>query len=440
MVVLVLIIFFIVSFSLQNHFDIKQDKAIEKASNTTRIFVIYFKEDRVIYFDKNNVNKKTTTNLVGFYSNFHENDVDKVKQWIYSICVTRNDFENFIEADIISGHGRENYFSLLQLLKYDSVNGVVHVESHMMKYITPNNNVLKIKNGVNYGVVDKTTVQNLVNSQKAAKGFTFAIRFYYTKPIVNVSHRYETFITMSMKDIVYPYANDTHHIRQIIDNNTNQLLLFDLNISTTSTALQLANSIEKDIRKAISLSSYNDSISFAIGVVNNSEFYQDFDSAVECVSQASIYAQQNNMSIYLYSRANSRHIMTTKKLENQISGLFKGNNMKYLYRPIVDVSKEEILGYFQYLKTYDLPFSDFYEMQKYAIKIEKNKELFSLVAKNAISRFVSQSQNTSKRLFLNASLFDFTAESSELSAYCAIIFSFTSSFAFSTFSVSKVFW
>ena len=45
-------------------------------------------------------------------------------------------------------------------------------------------------------------------------------------------------------------------------------------------------------------------------------------------------------------------------------------------------------------------------MQKYAIKVEKNKELFSLIAKNTISRFISQSGNTSNRLFLNTSLFD----------------------------------
>lgn len=399
-------VFLFISFFIHNYLDKKQDLAIEKASSAIRIFIINFKEDKVIYFDKNDVKKKVTTNLVGFYSNFHENDVDKVKQWIYSICVTRSDVENFIEADIIAGHGRENYFSLLQLLKYDSVAGVVHVESHIMKYITPNNNPLKIKHGINYGVVDKATVQSMVTNQKAAKGFTYAIRFYYVKPIVNASHRYETFITMSMKDIIYPYANDAHHMRQIIDNNSNQLLLFDLNISSQTMALQLANSIEKDIKKAISLSSYSDSISFTIGVVDNAEFYQDFDGAVECVSQACVYAQQNDMSIYLYSRANSRHIFTTKKLENQITNLFNRNTMKYLYRPIVDVSKEEILGYFQYIRAYDMPFSDFYEMQKYAIKVEKNKELFSLVAKNAISRFVSQSGDVSNRLFLNVSLFD----------------------------------
>ena len=405
-ILLVLLVFILVAFSFHNYSDMKHNLAIKKASSAIRIFIINFKDDKVVYFDKNNVKKKITTNLVGFYSNFHENDVDKVKQWIYSICVTRSDVENFIEADIISGHGRENYFSLLQLLKYDSVAGVVHVESHMMKYITPNNNPLKIKHGINYGVVDKATVQALVTTQKAAKGFTFAIRFYYTKPIVNASHRYEAFITMSMKDIIYPYANDPRHMRQIIDTSSNQLLLFDLNISSTNIALQLANSIEKDIRKAISLSSYSDSISFAIGVVNNAEFYQDFDGAVECVSQACIYAQQNDMSIYLYSRANSRHIFTTKKLENQITNLFKRNTMKYLYRPIVDVGKEEILGYFASIRAYDLPFSDFYEMQKYAIKVEKNKELFSLVAKNILSRFISQSGNTSNRLFLNTSLFD----------------------------------
>ena len=180
-ILLVLLVFILVAFSFHNYSDMKHNLAIKKASSAIRIFIINFKDDKVVYFDKNNVKKKITTNLVGFYSNFHENDVDKVKQWIYSICVTRTEVENFIEADIISGHGRENYFSLLQLLKYDPISSVVHVESHIMKYITPNNTPLKTKHGINYGVVDKATVQTLVSTQKAAKGFTFAIRFYYAE-------------------------------------------------------------------------------------------------------------------------------------------------------------------------------------------------------------------------------------------------------------------
>ena len=405
-IALLSLVFFIVSFLIDRKACKNHKAQIERASNTTRIFVINFREDKVVYFDRYNVDKKVSTNLVGFYSCFHENDVEKVKDWLYSICVTRNNAEDFIEADVVNNKGRDNYFSLLQLLKYDQTTNVVHIESHIMKYITPNNTAIKSKHGVNYGIVDRVAMAELINNQKAAKGFTYAIRFFYIKPLVNASHKYETYVAMSMKDVIYPYANDPHRIRQIIDSNTNQLLLFDLNITSTTAALQLANSIQNDIKKAISLSSYNDSISFAIGVVSNAEFYQDFDNAIDSVEQACIYAQQNNLYTYLYSRTNSRHVVTTKKLENQINDLFKQNTVRYLYRPIIDASKESVVGFFEYVKAYDLPFSDFYEMQKYAIKIDKSKELFSLVAKNVISRFAYQASSISDRLFFSTSLFD----------------------------------
>ena len=405
--VIVLFIFFVVSFFLSNYFEQRNVSNIKQASTTARIFVIDFKNDIVIYFDKNNIGKKHKTNLVGFYSSFHENDADKVKDWIYSICVRRKDVENFIEADVLIDRGKENYFSLLQLIKYDSEAGLVHVESHIMKYITPNNSSIKVRHGVNYGVINKSKMADMITSMKAAKGYTYAIRFYYIKPLVNVSSRYETLVAMNLKDVIYPYANDLHHIRQIVDNNTNQVLLFDLNITSTEAAVQLATSIENDIKKAISLSSYKDSISFAIGIANNADYYQDFDSVVDCAEQACIYAQQNGLTTYLYIRSKSRHVVTTKKLETQIDKLFVNNTMRFLYRPIIDVSKEKIVGYFQYVKVYDLPFSDFYEMQKYAIKVGKNKDLFSLIAKGGISRFISQSSSLSDRLFLNASLFDF---------------------------------
>ncbi|MBO4682409.1 MAG: hypothetical protein J5618_00945, partial [Bacilli bacterium] len=57
---LVLLIFIYVSFSFHNYTDKRHDLAIKKASSAIRIFVINFKEDKVVYFEKNNVKKKTT--------------------------------------------------------------------------------------------------------------------------------------------------------------------------------------------------------------------------------------------------------------------------------------------------------------------------------------------------------------------------------------------
>ena len=172
--------------------------------------------------------------LTKFFNSFHEGDVEKVKGWIYSMYIDHKEVDEYIEADMLTNHGKNNYFSILRLLKFDPNAGLIHVESHLFRYITPNNFVSKKPKHISksYGLVDPNAYGDMINKRKSIKGFTYAIRFYYLKPLVTTNEKIERFMVLSLKNNVYPFALDQKHCRQIIDNKDNEIILFDLNIDS----------------------------------------------------------------------------------------------------------------------------------------------------------------------------------------------------------------
>ena len=95
------------------------------------------------------------------------------------------------------------------------------------------------------------------------------------------------------------------------------------------------------------------------------------------------------------------------KFNQEVDRLLDNNNLRYLYRPIVDASRTgTAFGYFEYVRAYNSPFSSFQEMSKYAAKVGKNRELFANIAKTVIPKFASEKPNQTCRLFLSASMMD----------------------------------
>ncbi len=345
-------------------------------------------------------------NLLTFYAQFHFNDQEKVKNWIFDICLERSDIEKYIEADVSFNRGISNYFSLLKLVKYNANKGTILIESNVMKYITPHNFLVKKKHGVIYGVVNKSTVEEMVNKQKAPKGYVFAIRFFFLKPMIMKNDKVERYTLLNFKNDIYPYAQNKSHVRQIVDANDYESLLFDFNIEKEESAIRLANSIEHDIKKDLATTGLSNTISFAIGVVSIAQHYQEYDDIVESAEQACIYAHQNDMHSYLYDRNVAHNVISPRKYIKQIDTLIKNNNLRYLYRPIIDTSNSSVLGYFLSVKGYNTPFSDYLDIARYAQKANKNKELFSVVSKNAIAKFSHEGIQFSDKLFITVSIVD----------------------------------
>lgn len=401
----VLLLFFILTYIIVGHFYKKNQQKIHDESNTIRIFIIDVKKNVVTYFNRSDIRHKRTMDLAGFYAKFHSNDVEKVKNWIFSICMDVKSASQYVEADVLVDRGKASYFSLLKLLKYDPNIGLIHLESHLLKFITPLNSTGKKRRGLVTGVVKRSVISQIISKEKSLRGYTFAIRFFYIQKKVLSNDKIERYMVMTLKNEVYPYANDKKSSRQIVDAVDNELLLFDMRINNREDAMHLATSIEHSLKKCIGVNGYTGSVNFSIGVVENAQFYQDFETIVSKAQEACISAQQANQTVLMYQKTVGQ-MLELNKYDEQVEKLLRGNSLRYLFRPIVDVTKQKCLGYFQYVKAYDSPFTTFAEMSKYAAKVGKNRKLFAMVAKYVIPKFASEKPSENLRLFFHVSLVD----------------------------------
>ena len=401
-----LMIFVVITFSVVNHSFRAYEKKMEQESISTRIFAIDVKNNHVVFFNRSDMKNKREMDLTSFYFHFHQNDTEKVQQWIYSIVTNPKGADQYLEADVLVNRGKATYFSLLKLIKYDPKVGIIHIESHILKYITPTNFSSK-KKGALVGVVKRSVMKGIIAKGKSLRGFTFAIRFFYIRQKALSNEKIERYMMMTLKNEVYPFASDRHNPRQIIDDSGSEILLFDIHIQSKDEAMQLATSIAHSLKKSIGVNGYNDSVNFAIGVVENAQFYQDFDMIVQKAQEACITAQQNGQDVFIYQKSRGPISQELNKFNDEVDRLLDKNNLRYLYRPIIDTSRSgSAFGYFEYVRAYGSPFSSFAEMSKYAARVGRNRELFATVAKTVIPKFASEKPNQNCRLFLSVSMMD----------------------------------
>ena len=405
--ILILMLVFIISFSINQNIYRGYIKKIEEESHSTRIYIINIKRNTVTYFNRSNMRDKRTMNLMGFYSHFHENDIEKLKNWILNISIDPKLVDQYLEVDVLVDKAKTTYYSILKLLKYNREEGLIHLESHLLKYITPNNapNKSRNKKAIPTGMVKRSVIENMVMHNRSLRGFTFAIRFFYIRQKVLSNDKIEKYMVVTLKNEVYPFASNSKTPRQILDVADNELILFDLRIGSRDEAMTFASSIEHSLRRSIEVNGFAGSVNFSIGIIENAQYYQDFESIVTKAQEACMSAQQNGQTIVMYQKSVNQ-MLELNKYSEEVDNLMKQGNLRYLYRPIIDVTRKRVLGYFSYVKGYNTPFSSFSEMSKYAAKVGKNRELFGRVARTVIPKFDSEKSNESMRLFFHASLVD----------------------------------
>lgn len=404
---IVFLMFLIISLIVTKNEDDKFEKQLKKETNTIRTYLINPKDNSIIFFDRRSIRKKRETTLTDFYSKFYPSDADKVKRWIFDTCVDNKETDDYIEADVMLDKGKTQYFSILKKIKFCKESGVLHIESHVLRYISPRNKVsLKKKSkSLNRGAIKRKEMQKIIVNQKSLSGYTFCFRFFY-KDTGLIDGKVEKVLSYTLKNVIYGFAKNSKHPRQIIDENDNELILFDLKFNTKEDALELIANIEKELEKTIGILG-DSNILFAIGAVENSKYYQDFSAMVKASQHACIYAQQNEMKSYLYTKTSSKiQIIESGKYNQEIDRLLKPTSLTYLFRPILEVSTGNTIGYFEYVKAYSSPFTSYTEMNKYASKINRNKELFAHISNDVISIFSSERSQKSGQLFLSVSLLD----------------------------------
>ena len=406
LIALIIIIGVIVIFAISSKRDEEFSTQLSYERTTTSIYIIDVKKNKMISFNKSDMKHKTTSDLLSFYSKFHPNDVEKVKTWIFSIYMDYSNAEQYLEADILLNNGKKPCFSLLKLIKYSQEEGLVHIENRILKYITPNNapKAKKTKKTPT-GIVKRSQILQMINKNKSLRGYTYCVRFFYAKQKVLSNNKIERHMIMTLKNVIYPFASNVKIPRQILDEGGSELFLFDLKIANRENAMQLANSLSHILKKQMEVNGFLGYISFVIGIVENGQYYQDFDAIIECCREACISGQTNNNEIVFHKRNIAPQNDMQKYIE-QVEHILKNDVLRYLFRPIINTQNGHIIGYFEYVKAYDSPFSNFQEMSKYAARINRNIDLFAIIAKHVIPKFASECREDRASLFLSISMVD----------------------------------
>lgn len=400
--------FFAISFFVSARRTRQYRELIYAQKNSKRIYVLNVKKGTTTYFNTSDLTKKVTIDLETFYAHFYAHDADVVKQWIYDICTSVSDVTQYLEVDIHTKFHNKNFFTLLKLEKFNPEQGLIFIESNILKYVYPQNNPYKKVRGKINGVLKRSQMSELINKTNSAGGYTFAIRFYYMHQAALQSEEIERYLLMSLKNEVYPFLHNPKSPRQIVNPNSNEIFLFDLKMSNKDIALALANSIANNLNRTLALSGYKEAVNFAIGIIENRLFYRSFDTIIEQAKNACMIAQHENKQVMFgkYSRTGN---IDVNKFEDDIKHLLKDDAIRYLFRPILVANKKRdyLFGYMNYIRAYDSPFTTIQEMSKYAFRVNKGKELFANFAKNVIPRFASQTSGKKDlKLFYSVSLYD----------------------------------
>ena len=402
-VILCVAIALLVTFITSEYSDKKCNISINNKKHTKRIYVINPKYDIVEYFDKSSPRRRKISDVARFYEHFHPDDQSKVRKWISDIY-TQKEHSQFLQSDILVNHGKSQFFSLLKLLKYDPSAGLIHLESYLLQYISPINSAKKIK--TQNGIVSKDSMQSLINNRKNSSGYLFCIRFFNLSNQLNNDISNNESMALIPQNIIYPFVSQKRHQRFLVSNNQTELFLYDLLIQKNEDAVLLASSLTKSIQQEISINGLDNYLNFSIGFVQISQYYHNNEALVSTSQQACIYAQQNNLKHYLFSRSVNSPVVENGKYEYEISRLLRPHALRFLFRPVIDCEKGQIYSYFTYVKAFDTPFNGYLEMNKYATQIGKSKELFSVCAKQIINTFNNEKLDPNHEVYISVSTSD----------------------------------
>ena len=404
--IFVLLSLLIITFSLSNAKMANTIRSISQESKTVRVYIIDLKNNNVTYFTRSDLKNKQKISLSQFYLFFNEKSVDKLKNWIYGICIENRALSDYLEVDVVSRRSKKSYFSILKKIKFDSKVGLLHLESHIMVYTSPSTEIIKKNRGVLVGHVNKEDVKAIIEKQKSLTGYTFCTRFFYLRSQISMDEKVENIIVATLKNAVYKFCTSTNKARQIVDERGNEIVLFDLQMNDKEKALKLAANMSHEIKKVISIEGYDETIGFAIGIVENAQYYQDFNAIYKTAQQACIYAEQHQLESYFYTRSSKLILSETGKYSQEISRLLKPGVLRFSFRAIINATKGTVVGYYNSIKAPESPFANFMEMSKYSAKVHRNKEFFAFVSKNVISMYASEKHSDTAKLFMPVSLSD----------------------------------
>lgn len=386
---IVLLIAVVVLFLLLRHSERKYKEQVDDCSNTLRIFVVDVKNDRVNYFNSSYLRKRKTSSITSFYNQFQSQEREKLIAWVGELLDNNEQTQKFLEIRVYIKSKKMNVPSILEVQKIDLRKQIIYLESHLLKYTAKVH-----KKGEHHTMVAKDVFTRHVLTSNG-KGCTFCVNFF------NKSTKTNDFSRLAYVDLKNILSSFVSKDIIMTEHDFGKIIITNLVAINKIDQFSFIDSLKSRINKFLLIESFAEEIDYTIGVLENQVNFRDVNNLIKNVLALSEVAKDDSQQVMFYGDKKNIAVEDEgQKYKTDVETIIQDNKLNYLFQPIVDFSRKRVIGYLNQAVPQDSYFKNIDDLKLYALRTEDDKELFSTIVKNAISRFVEEKNEESVQLFL----------------------------------------
>jgi len=390
----ILLVLLVISFVISKRNDSIFTGKIQDSSNSIRVFRLDIQNDRTDYYNASSIRRRRCSSLTNFYNMFPSNERERLIDWIGALLDKDSGAPQTLEISVIVHRNRKKYFTLLQVTKIDYANQIIHLESHLLRFMNVSRS--RRNNEGFYKFSTQTALSNALR-EKPNRGFTCCVKFYQKNTTEKISRL--DFVTL--KNAFVPFISKD---RMMIEYGDDEIFITDFKASIRGQVVQALHAIELETRRRMSVHTSVDYIQYSIAIMENKLLDSDLEKIIEEGEKLVLTAREEGLS-YLFYEEYGENVqrVSSQNYRTEVERIIYDKRFQYLYRPIYDVGRKRTIGYQSIIKPLDSFFGSIEELKSYAYKTNDDRELFSTLARNAISRFIQQKSEKNHTLFFDVS-------------------------------------
>ena len=386
------IIFLSVYFGLLNHLEKTHDKEIRDLTNASRIYVVDVKNDKINYFNSAHLKDRRSLSITMFYNQYSSKEREKIINWLGDLLDQNTQTPRFLEAKIFVKSEKQSIPTMLEVQKIDFDKQLIFLESHVLQ-----TEYKARRRGYKLGFDRQDYVYKKILMSNG-KGTTLFFNFYNkltkTSDISQIMYA-------DLRDIILSFASEDI---LILEHQIGQILITNFNIKTKNEILTFVSEIEAKVNRFLSIKSYSDEIYYSVGIIDNAENFRDVNALVKNVVLVSELCKTSSQKIAFFEE--SKLLLKdddSNQFNSGVDDIIENNRLNYYFQPIFDVDRGKIVAYKSTIVPNDSFFKDMTTLRSFALRTEADKELFSTIVRNTISRFVQEKNDYGLKLVFEVS-------------------------------------
>ena len=381
-------ILIIVLFAISNHRDENHNKEIRDLSNSLRIFIIDVPNDTVKYFNSAHLRERKTSSITSFYNQYSSKERENLINWIGHLLENDEETPRFLEVNVYIQTSKQSATSILEVQKIDYQKQVIYLESHLLQ------TTFKARHkGEKPDFSKKDYLFKRIFASNG-RGATFAFNFYN---VLTKTADISQLAYADIRDIMVGFCEEDIIVTE---EKFGQILICNLNVKGRGEMNDFIEAVKSRINRFLLIKSYSDTINYTVGVIENSENFRDADTLVKNVLMVSDLAKDSDNQIAYFNDIKTLLIDDQgKQFRTDVQEVIEDNKLHYYFQPIYNIDRRRIIAYKSTVVPYDSYFHEIDTLKNYAMRTEDDKELFSTITKNVISRFVQEKNDAHYLLF-----------------------------------------